>query len=157
MALEIDFIDETTEVEAQQITLIRKLLFHAATEENIKDDECELVVTFVSNDEIQEINQMYRQKNEPTDVISFPMETLEEGETEIFGANQPRILGDIVISIEQAKEQAKEYGHSLQRELGFLAVHGFLHLLGYDHMTSADEKRMFKRQEDILKSYGLER
>lgn len=157
MALEIDFIDETNEAEKEQTDLIENLLLYAAKEEGITDKACELVVTFVTNKEIQQINQMYRSKNVPTDVISFPMETLGEGETEIIGGDMPRVLGDIVISLERAKEQAKEYGHSLNRELGFLAVHGFLHLLGYDHLNPSEEERMFKRQEDILQSYGLKR
>ena len=67
------------------------------------------------------------------------------------------MLGDIIISIEKTKEQALEYGHSFDRELGFLALHGFLHLLGYDHMNEADEKEMFSRQTDILEAYGLKR
>ena len=76
---------------------------------------------------------------------------------EISGVDLPRILGDIIISVEKAHEQAEEYGHSFLRELGFLAVHGFLHLLGYDHMTEEDEKEMFRRQEEILENYGLTR
>ncbi len=68
------------------------------------------------------------------------METLGEGETKIIGGDMPRVLGDIVISLERAKEQAKEYGHSFNRELGFLAVHGFLHLLGYDHLNKPKKK-----------------
>jgi probable rRNA maturation factor len=79
-----------------------------------------------------------------------------DGEIEIIG-DMPRVLGDIIISVERTREQAEEYGHSFERELGFLAVHGFLHLLGYDHMTEEDEKVMFSRQEEILSSFGLGR
>lgn len=157
MRLEIDFMDETDEVKEEEIKLLKDLLNHAAEMENVEDGS-ELSVTFVSNEEIQELNRSYRGKDTPTDVISFAMEEMGEGETEIAGAeNLPRMLGDIVISIEMAQQQAEEYGHTYLRELGFLTVHGFLHLLGYDHMTVEDEKRMFKRQEDILNSYGLER
>ena len=85
------------------------------------------------------------------------MEELGEGEVELIGGEMPRVLGDIIISVPRAREQAKEYGHSFTRELGFLAVHGFLHLLGYDHMTAEDEKKMFTRQKDILNEYGLTR
>lgn len=69
----------------------------------------------------------------------------------------PPVLGDIIISADKAREQAEEYGHSLMRELGFLTVHGFLHLLGYDHMTEEEEKEMFTKQKDILNRYGLSR
>ena len=80
-----------------------------------------------------------------------------EDEMQIIGDEMPRVLGDIVISIPKAHEQAEEYNHSFMRELGFLTVHGFLHLLGYDHETSEDEKEMFTRQKDILEQYGLSR
>ncbi|MCR3891142.1 rRNA maturation RNase YbeY, partial [Bacillus paralicheniformis] len=80
-----------------------------------------------------------------------------EGEIEIIGADMPPVLGDIIISADKAREQAEEYGHSLMRELGFLTVHGFLHLLGYDHMTEEEEKEMFTKQKDILNRYGLSR
>ena len=78
-------------------------------------------------------------------------------EVEISGIGGPRVLGDIIISIEKVREQAEEYGHSFNRELGFLALHGFLHLLGYDHMEELEEKRMFARQKELLDGYGLER
>jgi probable rRNA maturation factor len=85
------------------------------------------------------------------------MEELGEGETELIGDELPRVLGDIIISISKAEEQAKEYGHSFIRELGFLSVHGFLHLLGYDHMEKEEEEKMFSRQKEILDAYGLTR
>ncbi|RWR15152.1 rRNA maturation RNase YbeY [Siminovitchia fortis] len=157
MNLEIDFIDETDSVTEEQLRLLEELLKLAAETENVEGGS-ELSVTFVTNESIKELNMAYRGKDSPTDVISFAMEEMGEGETEIAGVeNLPRMLGDIVISIEMAEKQAEEYGHSYLRELGFLTVHGFLHLLGYDHMNDEDEKRMFKKQEDILKSYGLER
>lgn len=122
-------------------------------QENI-EEEAELSVTFVDKEEIQEINKMYRDKDKVTDVISF---ALEEDEPEITGLDMPRVLGDIIICTDVAKEQADNYGHSFERELGFLALHGFLHLLGYDHMNEQDEKEMFGRQEQILNAYGLTR
>ena len=82
---------------------------------------------------------------------------MREGELEIVGGDIPRVLGDIIISIPKAREQAVDYNHSFMRELGFLAVHGLLHLLGYDHMNEQDEKRMFDRQKEILDGYGLGR
>ncbi|MGE7919491.1 rRNA maturation RNase YbeY [Viridibacillus sp. NPDC093762] len=156
MSLNIDFLDETSKVKDSDIELVEKLLQHAATVENI-EDETELSVTFVTNEAIHEINRQYRQKDAPTDVISFALEEMGEGEVEIIAEGMPRILGDIIISIDRTKEQADEYGHSFERELGFLAVHGFLHLLGYDHMVPEDEKVMFGKQDTILESYGLSR
>ncbi|MGE7836945.1 rRNA maturation RNase YbeY [Viridibacillus arvi] len=156
MSLNIDFLDETSKVKDSDIELVEKLLQHAATVENIEDGT-ELSVTFVTNEAIHEINRQYRQKDAPTDVISFALEEMGEGEVEIIAEGMPRILGDIIISIDRTKEQADEYGHSFERELGFLAVHGFLHLLGYDHMVPEDEKVMFGKQDKILESYGLSR
>ncbi|WP_425458072.1 rRNA maturation RNase YbeY [Bacillus rubiinfantis] len=135
---------------------IERLLHFAAEKMKIKEHS-EVSLTFVSNEKIQEINREYRDKDTPTDVISFALEELGEGEIELVGADLPRILGDIIISVPKAKAQAEEYGHSFIRELGFLSVHGFLHLLGYDHMTEADEKEMFTLQKEILDEYGLTR
>ena len=148
----IDFSDHTNLVKEDWFTQIDKLLTFAK-EENI-EEEAELSVTFVDKDEIQEINKMYRDKDKVTDVISF---ALEEDEPEITGIEMPRVLGDIIICTDVAQEQADSYGHSFERELGFLALHGFLHLLGYDHMNEQDEKQMFGRQDQILNAYGLTR
>lgn len=156
MKLIIDFSDETNEVTAEQIEEIEKIVNFAAEKEGIEEGT-EVSITFVSNERIREINREYRDKDAPTDVISFAMEELGEGEIELVGAVIPRVLGDIIISTSRAKEQADEYGHSYMRELGFLAVHGFLHLLGYDHMTEEDEKVMFSLQKEILDQYGLTR
>ncbi|MCC5801524.1 MULTISPECIES: rRNA maturation RNase YbeY [Rossellomorea] len=156
MTLLIDFIDETETVSDEQTQLVQNILNFAAEQEGI-EDESEVSVTFVSNDRIREINREYRDKDQPTDVISFALEELGEDEVEIIGAGIPRVLGDIIISIDRTKEQAEEYNHSVSRELGFLALHGFLHLLGYDHMEEEEEKKMFKRQKDILDEYGLKR
>ena len=156
MRLEIDFIDETNEIEASAQQLVEQVLQFAADKENIEEGT-ELSITFVDNVRIQEINKEYRNKDTATDVISFAMEEMGEDEIQIIGEDIPRILGDIIISIERTKEQADEYGHSFERELGFLALHGFLHLLGYDHMTESDEKVMFTKQKEILDEYGLSR
>lgn len=149
----IDFSDHTNLVKEDWFTQIDKLLTFAKEQENI-EEEAELSVTFVDKDEIQEINKMYRDKDKVTDVISF---ALEEDEPEITGIEMPRVLGDIIICTDVAQEQADSYGHSFERELGFLALHGFLHLLGYDHMNEEDEKVMFSRQDTILNAYGLTR
>lgn len=156
MKLEIDFLDETHEMKEDTIQEIEKLLNFALTKQGI-EEECEVSVTFVNNERIQEINREYRGKDKPTDVISFALEEMGEGEIAISGTNLPRVLGDIIISTDKACEQAEEYGHSFQRELGFLAVHGFLHLLGYDHETEEEEKEMFDLQRRILDEFGLQR
>ncbi|NMH85395.1 rRNA maturation RNase YbeY [Heyndrickxia coagulans] len=156
MTLSLDMMDETNELEAEHLELVRTLLDYAARKEGVEDGT-ELSVTFTDNEGIRAINRDYRGKDQPTDVISFALEEMGEGEIEITGAEIPRVLGDIIISVPRAKEQAEEYGHSFERELGFLAVHGFLHLLGYDHMTKEDETEMFGRQNEILDRYGLKR
>ena len=115
----------------------------------IKDSVMSIII--VDNEKIHEINKQYRNIDRPTDVISF---ALEEDET----IDEPfKTLGDIYISIDKVYEQAKEYKHSIKRELFFLVTHGFLHLLGYDHMTKEDEEEMFTLQEKILDSYGVKR
>ncbi|CAH0229868.1 rRNA maturation RNase YbeY [Peribacillus sp. NPDC101481] len=156
MILAIDLMDETNEVTEEAQHLVESILQFAARKENIEKDT-ELSVTFVDNDRIREINKEYRNKDSATDVISFALEEMGEDEVEIVGAEMPRMLGDIIISIERTKEQAEEYGHSFDRELGFLALHGFLHLLGFDHMNEEDEKVMFTKQKEILEEYGLSR
>lgn len=156
MSLTIDILDETEQVTPEQQELVTKLLEFAAIQEKVTEGS-EVSVTFVNNERIHEINKEYRQKDAPTDVISFAMEEMGEGEIEIIGEDVPAVLGDIIISIDRTKEQAEEYGHSYERELGFLAIHGFLHLLGYDHMNEEDEKVMFSRQRELLEQYGLTR
>ncbi|NQD66850.1 rRNA maturation RNase YbeY [Bacillus haikouensis] len=156
MTLSIDFIDETDQLTEEQIEQIQGILNVAADKEGVEEGS-EVSITFLSNERIREINRDYRHKDQPTDVISFALEELGEDEIEIVGTDMPRILGDIIISVERAKEQAEEYNHSFSRELGFLALHGFLHLLGYDHIEEEDEKEMFQTQKDILEEYGLTR
>lgn len=122
----------------------------------------EISVMFTDNQEIKELNRFHRDIDRATDVLSFPLiEYDEEGNVlpEFMDLNQngEMVLGDIVISLERAAEQAAEYGHSFSREVGFLTVHSMLHLLGYDHMTPEDEEEMFGYQEDILKEMNLSR
>lgn len=118
----------------------------------LKIDNPEFNIIFVDNEEIRGINKTYRNIDKETDVISF---ALEDDKT--FNTDKFRFLGDIYISIDKARSQAIEYGHSLKREICFLSVHGLLHLLGYDHMKEEEEKVMFKLQEEILDSYGIKR
>ncbi|GKV68048.1 endoribonuclease YbeY [Sporosarcina sp. NCCP-2716] len=155
--LVIDFIDETEGKGASAAPLIEELLTFAAEAEQLEDGT-EVSVTFLDDAAIRHINREYRGKDQATDVISFALEEEGEGETAIRGtAGIPRHLGDLLISVETAERQAADYGHSVDREIGFLALHGFLHLLGYDHMTETDEKEMFGRQDEILAAYGLNR
>lgn len=115
-------------------------------------DNLEFNIIFVDNSYIHKLNKEYRSIDRPTDVITFALE-----DDDFCPKLDWRMLGDIYISIDKAKEQSIEYGHSFLRELSFLAVHGFLHLLGYDHMTKEDEIVMFKEQEDILNGYNIKR
>ena len=118
----------------------------------------EVALTFVDDEKIQQLNREYRGIDRPTDVLSFAMRETVDGEPDlIFQDGLAEPLGDIVISVQRAVAQAEEYGHSLERELGFLFVHGLLHLLGYDHQDEQAEKKMFDKQEKILTRAGLKR
>lgn len=119
-------------------------------------DNAEVSVSFVSNKEIRSLNNSYRNKDKSTDVLSFPLG--ENGEYDVNNETGSMLLGDVVISIETATKQAAMYGHSLEREIGFLTVHSMLHLLGYDHETSAlDSSNMREREEAILEKLGISR
>lgn len=109
-------------------------------------------IIFVTNEEIHKINKEYRKVDRVTDVISFALEDNKDIEYKDF-----RLLGDIYIAIDVAYEQAIEYNHSSEREVCFLATHGLLHLLGYDHMTEEEEKEMFGKQEELLNAYDIKR
>ena len=122
----------------------------------------EISVMFVDNEEIRKLNLEHRGIDRATDVLSFPLfEYDEDGEIIEedldFSPDGEMMLGDIVISLERAKEQAEEYGHSFEREVGFLTVHSMLHLFGFDHMTPEDEEEMFEYQREILDEMGLRR
>ncbi len=134
--------------------LIKAAVYAALDFEDFTAD-CEVSVTLTDNERIHRLNREYRQVDRPTDVLSFPLCDWEEEDGQAFG---PMALGDIVLSLEKAKEQAEAYGHSYEREVAFLTVHSMLHLLGYDHETSEeDEKEMFARQNAIMDLMGLTR
>lgn len=157
MKLQIDFIDETNSVDDTYIRLIDELLNFAAKEEGL-EESADMSITFVNNEAIQELNRTYRNIDESTDVISFALQEQTAEEVAIIGDElPPTSLGDVVISVDKAKEQAKDYDHQLRREYGFLALHGFLHLLGYDHQDPSDEEKMFSKQEELLNAFGLSR
>ncbi len=124
--------------------------------------DVELSVVLTDNPGIQELNALHRNLDRPTDVLSFPMFEYDENgdiieEYADFNKTGDLCLGDIVISLERAMEQAEEYGHSFVREVTFLTVHSMLHLLGYDHMTPSDEEEMFGYQKEILDKMGITR
>lgn len=149
--------DEHGLLTSAQRELVEAILVHAATEEDVEEPS-ELSVTFLTNELIQEINRDWRGKDAPTDVISFAFDEMGEEEMDfMLDEDEPRLLGDLVISVERCREQAADYGHSFERELGFLAIHGFLHLLGYDNMTPEDEAEMTARQEEVLAHFELKR
>ena len=135
--------------------LIRRCCVAVITYEELKGS-CEISVRFVDNEEIRRLNNQYRNIDAPTDVLSFPL-----GIDGVYDVNQDtgaQMLGDIVISVEKAVEQAEDFGHTLQREIGFLTVHSMLHLLGYDHEAGTmDAVKMREKEEKVLSDLGLKR
>ncbi len=146
---EVELIKKVDE-DIKELEEVRKFIDFTLRDQHLNNVVFNVII--VDNEEIHKINREYRGIDRPTDVISF---ALEDDDT--FVAMDQRILGDIYISIDKAKEQAIEYGHSLLRELCFLTIHGILHLLGYDHMEEQEEKVMFALQERILNDYGIKR
>ena len=134
--------------------LITKVAKAVLDYEKISDD-AEISFTLTDNKTIHELNKKHRATDRPTDVLSFPL--IDFNTEDITSIKGTLYLGDIIISIDKALAQAEEYGHSVRRELGFLTAHSMLHLLGYDHVTEAEEKVMFSKQEEILQSVGLTR
>ncbi len=123
---------------------------------------CEISVMFCDNERIKRLNRNHRDIDRVTDVLSFPLFEYDENgeiiEDELdFNPEGEMMLGDIVISLERAAQQAEEYGHSFEREIGFLTVHSMLHLFGFDHMTPEDEEDMFEYQREILEEMNLTR
>jgi probable rRNA maturation factor len=117
----------------------------------------EISIMIVDNNYIQELNFIYRGQNMPTDVLSFAMNEMGEEEPDFDFSGEVNVLGDIVVSLEKAQEQSQEYGHSLERELGYLIAHGMLHLLGYDHETEQERRLMRQLEEKIMTKAQLER
>ena len=145
---EITITNETDEYVDE--TLLNKVADYAMKSEDVNNGVVNIII--VDNKKIREINKEYRKIDKETDVISF---ALEDDDT--FIELPIRVLGDIYISIDRVKLQAKDYGHSEKREICFLVVHGILHLLGYDHMNASDEKVMFSKQEKILDELDIRR
>lgn len=145
---EFEIFNETNEV--IDVHFVKDLLEYALKYKKLNNVIFNVI--FVDNDKIHKINKEYRNIDRATDVISFALEDEKDIDLAIG-----RVLGDIYVSVEKIKSQAKEYGHSEKREMAFLVIHGLLHLLGYDHMTKEDEEIMFKEQELILDGYGIKR
>lgn len=146
-----------SELEAEDVSAYEELIirgFKAAARLEGLSALTEVSVTFVDDGMIQMLNRDYRGIDAPTDVLSFPQD--DDGGFEAV-PGMPRMLGDIIISLQRARDQAAEYGHDVNREVMYLAVHGFLHLLGYDHDSPEEQKRMREQEERILKELDLGR
>ena len=137
--------------------IVRNVFEKCFEEENIQNSKMYITVTFTNPENIQKINKEYRNIDKPTDVLSFPMFEKEEIKEKIKNNDflHEDILGDIIISIEKVQEQAREYGHSFERELSYMLVHGFYHLMGYDHIEEKDKKEMRTKEEKILKTLNI--
>ncbi len=145
----VEIINETG-IDLDYIKTMKDLIEYAIKHEKIKNVIFNIII--VDNKYIHKLNKEYRGIDRPTDVISFALEDNED-----LIESDLRVLGDIYISIDKVYEQAKEYGHSNLREICFLMIHGFLHLLGYDHIKEEEEKVMFAKQEEILNGFGITR
>lgn len=147
---ELDIFNQTDE-EISELETVKDVLNYAIKKEKLENVIFNVII--VDNNYIHELNKNYRHIDRETDVITFAL----EDEKDMVIPDDERVLGDIYISIDKARSQAEEYGHSLLRELSFLAVHGFYHLLGYDHMTKEEEEVMFSKQEEVLHECNIER
>ncbi|WP_314830541.1 rRNA maturation RNase YbeY [uncultured Streptococcus sp.] len=162
----IEMVDETGQISEEIIKQTQDVLEFAA--QKTGKEKKEMAVTFVSNARSHELNLEYRDTDRPTDVISLEYkpeldiavdeeDLLDHPELAEMLEDFDAYIGELFISVDKAREQAEEYGHSFEREMGFLAVHGFLHINGYDHYTPEEEAEMFGLQEEILTAYGLTR
>lgn len=156
--MKIEIIDDQNYLSNEAVKIVGDVVELTAKHLGLKEDT-EVDITIVDNPTIHQLNHEYRGIDRATDVLSFAM--LDEVEGDFLSLTQEMMpvvhLGDIIISNDKVVEQAEEYGHSYERELGFLSVHGFLHLNGYDHQTPEESAEMFGIQEEILTQYGLTR
>lgn len=139
--------------------IVKKVLEQCFKEEDMLDSKLYITITFTTPQNIKEINKKYRNIDKATDVLSFPMFEKDELETKIQNKDYvcEDVLGDIIISIEKVQEQAEEYGHSFERELSYMIVHGFYHLMGYDHIKEEDKKVMRPKEEKVLNDLKIKR
>lgn len=157
----IEIIDNVDILTENHRELIQDIIFLAAKRINL-NDAFQVDISIVDTHTIRHLNKMYRGKDKSTDVLSFALEENSQDDDfpEVILKEDDsfvKILGDIVICDEKIIEQAQAYGHSFERELAFLVVHGFLHVNGYDHQTPTEEAEMFRIQEEVLQEYGLSR
>ena len=138
---------------------VKKVLYKCFEEEGLLDSKLMITITFTIPEEIRKINKKYRKIDRATDVLSFPMFEKSELDEKIKNKDflHEDMLGDIIISIEKVKEQAIEYGHSFERELSYMLVHGFYHLMGYDHIEEEDKKIMRPKEDKILNELKITR
>ena len=139
--------------------IVKKVLDKCFEEEGWLDSKLIMTITFTTPEEIRKINKKYRKIDKATDVLSFPMFEKDELDEKIKNGDFPYedVLGDVIISIEKVREQAEEYGHSFERELSYMLVHGFYHLMGYDHIEEEDKKIMRPKEEKILNELKITR
>ena len=138
---------------------IEKVIYKCFEEERLLDSKLMITITLTTPEEIRKINKEYRNVDKETDVLSFPMFEKDELDEKIIN-NQylyEDVLGDIIISIDRVKQQAEDYGHSFERELSYMLVHGFYHLMGYDHIEEEDKKIMRPKEEKILNALKITR
>lgn len=153
---EVNFLE--IEEKTEYIELIEKVIGQAFLEEKIETINLYINIILTNPEHIRNINKKYRNIDKETDVLSFPMfekEEIEEMKKNGNDINEP--LGDIIISIERVKQQAGEYGHSFERELAYMLIHGFYHLMGYDHMNDEDKKQMREKEEIVLNNLNINR
>lgn len=148
---QINFLD--LEENEEYINIINKVINKCFEVEKLKEKNLYINIVLTTPKNIRKMNKEYRNVDKETDVLSFPM--FEKSEIENIDISNPYILGDIVISIEQVKKQAIEYEHSFERELSYMIVHGFYHLLGHDHIKDIDKKQMRKKEENILEQLKI--
>lgn len=155
MNLDINWEEETIpEVERERLQQILNQGIEKAIAVAEGPEEAEVSLTLVDDQRIHELNRDYRGVDRPTDVLSFALQEETEDEPDILDYEDD-LLGDIIISVERARSQAEEYGHSFERELVYLAVHGTLHLLGYDHEQEEDKVEMRRQEENVMSQIGL--
>ena len=154
-----EIIYEDVEPNEQYESTIKKVLKECYEVENLVNSKLIITVTFTTPENIRKINNKYRNIDRATDVLSFPMFEKDELDKKIKEQDFicEDVLGDIIISVEKVEEQAKEYGHSFERELSYMVVHGFYHLMGYDHIEEEDKKKMRPKEEKILNELKITR
>lgn len=154
---QLEYLDIEENKDYQKI--IEKVIKKCFEEEKLENSQLYISITLTNPENIHQINKQYRNVDKETDVLSFPMFEKEEidRKVELQDFEHEDVLGDIVISIERVKEQAKEYGHSFERELAYMIVHGFYHLMGYDHIEEEDKIIMRPKEENILNKLGIKR